>query len=576
MDFFARNYPTQPMPTAFPRIWPQGWSERNLRHYGPSRAERAVYGQGAAAAHAFLPTITRDTSKLRPMERIVIDDFQLDVMCKFNGDPERGLKPQIAYVAGLLAMDVGSRKKLGRALGPMIEREEKLPDGSIKVIRCNLTAQSVQGLLYEVFRTHGLPIDYDVTIICENATAAIKPELELMLSTIYEGRIRVQRTSLINHKTLANGFVESGGTPWEKGWIESEFNYLWNQLCDLPGYKGSNARLNAPGDHADKLKWVAKFFGQGEKRLNLPPEIIDELRLPFRSLAEVEGAFDFVIMRSELRTKHRFNGFETISDFRWTHPELPAPKGIDAHGPNDFRSLALLTHEQQKLMLPVDRKECARERWERLSAQFPRQALSPRALALFLLTPKKATYRKHCVGFTHEKQGYSYVDDEGVLPAMEEGTELLAYVDLNAPACATITRMDGKALGVLRMLGNTARGVDITDPVAMAEARARRAVIVNRVLAGVRNRPLHQATDAALKADREHTEAVVAAYERETASMSVAEKIATSMGERAAAASQERQNDRTLQRARNDAESLLDAPADGATATAGLNSEDLL
>ena len=121
-----------------------------------------------------------------------------------------------------------------------------------------------------------------------------------MLSTIYEGRIRVHRTSLIEHKTLTNGFVERGGTPWEKGWIESYFNKLWNMLAQSQrGYKGSNERLNAPGDLADKLKLCSRLLGQGAGKLNLPPEVIDLLKTPFPSLEELEQAFAHVVAMSE-------------------------------------------------------------------------------------------------------------------------------------------------------------------------------------------------------------------------------------------------------------------------------------
>jgi hypothetical protein len=513
-EWFTATYPGQPVPRVFPRVFPRGWSVPNLRRYGPSKAEKKLFQRGLAAAHAHLPTILRDTSRLRPMEWIVVDDFELDTMCCFRGDPERGLPPQIAYVAGLLAMDVGSRKSLARLLGPRVEREEKLPDGTVQKVRCNIRAVDVQVLLHEIFRQHGLP-DYEVTILCENATAAISPDLELMLGTIYEGRIKVARTSMIEHRTLANGFVERGGTPWEKGWIESHFNKLWNMLARLPGYKGSNQRLNAPADFEDKLRTATKLLGGGASKMHLPPELVDEMRLPFMSLEQLEQAFDWALDQAERRTKHRCQGFDTVTEFRWAHPALPAPAGIDAHEPNTFRALAVLTPEQQALMLPEERKESPLERWERLTARHPRSALAPSVLALFLLTPKKAAWRGHTVTFTHQKVGYSYVDDDGIMAGFPEGTDLLVYVDLQRPGAALVARLDGTPIGTLRMLGGSTRGVDITDKAALDEARARRATIVNRVLAGVRARPLHQAANEQLGQDRQHNDAIIAAWQRE-------------------------------------------------------------
>lgn len=533
MEWFARTWPQLPVPKSFPRRWPVGWHVDNLRKYGPSRAEKKIFTEGIGAAHSYLPSLRRDPSKLRKMEYIVIDDFQLDVMCAFAGDPERGLKPQVAYVGGLMAMCVGTRKHLARLMGPMTDREVLQEDGKPKTVRSYVQAIDVQALLYTLFRDHGLP-DYTVTIICETKTATIPPALELMLMTTFGGRIRVHRTSIIHHKTLENGFIEGGGTPWQKGWIESDFNYLWNQLCDLKGYKGSNERLNAPGDHQDKLKYAAKFLGQGKGAANLPPEIVAEMDLPFMNEAQLEAAVDFVIQRAELRTKHRFLGFETITEFRWPSPALPAPEGIDPAGLNTFRALAVLNREQQHLMIPEERKECILERWERLSAMYPCARLNHAVLALFLLAPNKAVWRNHAVTFARNKTGYSYVDDDGVMTEVAERTEVLAYIDPNAPATALVTTLDGKQLGILRMLGGSAAGVDITDNEAMAEARARRAAIVNRVLAGVRARPLHQQADAALVAARERNAQITAAWQQATAELPAAERTAIVRGEVAA------------------------------------------
>lgn len=515
-EYFAAQYPQQPVPARFPGIYPAGWSIANLRRYGPSKAERKIFTQGIAAAHANLPKIVRDTSRLRPLELIAIDDFRLDVRCCFPGDRERGIKPQIAEVAGLLALDVATRNPLARLLGPLLETDEKLPDGTVRTVVKNIRAVDVQVLLYQIFRTHGLP-DYQVTVLCENATAAISAELELMLTTLFDGRIRVQRTSLIEHRTLTNGFTERGGTPWEKGWIESEFHYLWGRLNTLPGYKGANERLNGPADTADKLKEASRLLGQGAGKLNLPPEVIAELRLPFPDMASLERAFDYVLFLGASRTKHRMLGFGTVTEFRWPDPELPAPEGIDPHGANAFAALATLTPEQQMQMVPVERKESSIERWTRLSAANPRRPLSHDTLATLLLTPKRATWRNHSVTFTHDRVGYSYVDDDNALADVAEGTDVLAYVDLAAPAVATICRTDGTRLATLRMLGSSPKGVDITDKAALDEARARRAAIVNRVLAGVRSRPEHTRANEIMLRDREHNAAVVATWRQHEA-----------------------------------------------------------
>jgi len=556
-DWFIATHPTLPLPKKFPGQYPQGWSTRNLRRYAPSRAERSYMTRGLTAAHAHLPKLKRDTSNLRPMEWIVLDDFELDVMSAFLGDPSRNIKPQIAYVAGLMAMCVGTRKHLAWMLGPQVERDERQPDGTVKKVRCGVRAIDVQGLLYKIFSEHGLP-EYPVTLIVENAAAAIKPELELMLSTVFEGRIRVQRTSLIQHKTLPNGYLERGGTPWEKGWVESDFNYLWGSLAALPGYKGSNERLNAPGDHAEKLRQMKILFGQGSGKLNLPPEILEQLRLPFPSLDILEKTFAQVLARSEQRTNHKFNGFDAVTEFHWANPALPPPEGIDPAGPNDFRALAVLDQTQMQMMRPVGRKESSIERWERLSVQNARKPLSAGILALFLLTPKEVVLRNHSVTFTHNKTGYTYIDEKGdVLAGLEEGTKLLVYVDLQHPRTALVTTLQGAVRGTLAMLGGSARGVDVMDSEAMKAARAQRATVVNRVISEVRARPLHVAKNEQLAADRSHNEALIERYEAETAQLTTAQKIAAAVSDEAGREAEEQSTVKALRSARNESEQLL-------------------
>lgn len=573
-EWFAATWPDQPLPKRFPRVYPAGWHPDNLARHKSSRAARALMQQGIAHAHNFLPKLKRDTSELRPMEIVVIDDFELDHAGTFPGEPALGIKAQVCPAGGLLAKCVGTRKTLARLLGPRPLRDVRQPDGTIKQVRWNVRALDVQALLYAVFRDHGLP-DYDVTILCETKSATISPATEQFLLIAFGGRVRVQRTSLIEHRTLANGFVESGGTPWEKGWIESDFNFNWNQLAlRLDGWKGSNQRLNGPANHAAKELHVMRFLGADEagKKFNLPPEIITLLRLPFPSQETMLQALDEVLAAGDRRTRHRFNGFDKVTEYRWKNPALPAPEGIDAHAPNPIEALAVLSPEEQELlMVPEQRSESPLERWHRLSLDHPRRELSSAVLALFLLTPNKAVWRNHAVTFTRDKAGYSYVDEKGLLANVPERTELLAYVDFTDPAAAMVTHLDGRPVGVLRMLGDSPRGVDITDADAMDQARAQRRRVLENILKELRERPLHQETDARQVADNAHNEHVVATYRAGMAEIPQAEQIAAARGNAAARTASENAEAKAVQHTVKRAAAKItadDAAALGGTASA--------
>lgn len=521
IEWYAREFPEKALPKTYPRgVYPAGWSKRNLYRKAPSKGARVLFQRGLAAAKKHFPSVTRDPSQLREFEMIVIDDFQLDCLCVFPGDGKAA--PQIAPVAGLLAMSVATRRKLVWGIGAMIERDEPQPDGSVKKVRSGIRRVDVQVLLHDLFAKHGLP-DYQVTILCENATAAIAPELELALSLLFEGRVKVERTGLINHKTLTNGFVERGGKPWEKGWIESAFNALWNSLGAMPGYKGSNQRLNSPASLEAAICYTKLLLGQGERALNLPPEKLMQLRLPFPSPQSVERAFAWACSASDSRTDHKYLGFDRVTEFLLADGDAPRP----------FTELALLPPSAQAEVQIVERMESPIERAQRIAT--PMQPVPPAVLALLLLTPKRVTFRNHAVTFAHDKTGYTYVDEAGsALRNVQEGTEFLGYFDPAAPEQLHLATLKGAYAGTLTRLGGRRGAIDVRDKEALAAAAGVQAQIVNRTLAEVRER--HAEQDAQLAQDRAHNAAIVEAHKAETSGLSVAQKIAQAAGENAARA----------------------------------------
>jgi hypothetical protein len=544
MEYHASKYPERAIPKAFPHtLYPPGWSQRNLYRKAPSKGARMLYQRGLAASKKHFPSVTRDPSQLRPLELIALDDFELDCLCVFPGDARH--KPQVGRVAGLLAIDVATRRKLHWGLGQRMERDERQADGTIKTVRTGITRIDVQVLLHGIFAKFGLP-PYQVTILCENAAASISPELQLSIEMLFSGRVKIERTGLIEHRTMTNGFVERGGKPWEKGWIESTFNQLWNILGAQRGYKGSNQRLNAPGDLDAKLRYTKLLIGQGDRALNLPPEKITELRLPFPSPKELEDAFSWACSVSDARTNHRYLGFDRVTEFQ-----------LEAGGePQPLQALALLPPAQQLQVRPIERAESSVERWTRLTAEVQFAAIQPSVLAVFLLTPKRVKYANHSVTFEHNRAGYTYVDREGdVLQGVPDGTEFLGYFSPDNPELLYLTELNGARTGTLKRLGGKRGMVDIRDKDALADAAAVQATLVNRTLAEVRSR--HVDEEQQLAADRKHNDAIVAAHKVETRELTPVQKIAHAAGDEAARIEHERRTQRGLQRAGNASEELL-------------------
>lgn len=519
IDYYDKKFPERPVPKTWPRgFYPAGFSVRNLRRYGPTKGGRVLFQRGVAASKGHFPSVKKDPSSLRALELITIDDFELDALCVFPGDQQHA--PQVGRVAGLLAVDVATRRKLVWGLGQALLREEPQPDGTVKTVRTGITRVDVQHLIFQLFERYGLP-DYTVTLLVENAAAAISPELELCLETLFDGRVKVRRTGLINQKTLTNGFCEKGGKPWEKGWIEATFAQLWNYLGAIKGYKGANQRLDKPAGLDDAIRYTKLLLGQGDRGLNLPPEAITQLRAPFLNQAELEAAFAWAVGLSEKRTKHNYIGFERITEFQ-------IEEGQD---PVSINELALLPPERQLQVTPIERSESSLERWGRLIRDAQIQTVPKAVLSLLLLTPIKAKYRNHAVTFTVSKEGYTYLDTAGdVLADYTDGTEFLVYFDRTNPDVVQLCDLKGNYLGELRRLGGRRGMVDIRDQAAIAEAAAMTKTVFNRAVAELRQR--HAGADAQLAADRAHNDAVVAAHREATADMSKAERIAAAVGER--------------------------------------------
>ena len=493
-EYHATRWPERDIPERYPLgFYPEGWSESNLYKKRSIAAQRKMKTHGLAAAKRYLPHILRDTSGLRPLELITIDDFELDFLVRaFNPIAKRW---QIVRAGGLLAIDVATRRKLAVAIVPRFslsktERETGEADAESseeKKRRIGITRRDVQSILHAVFSTHGKPRDYGCTILCENASAAITGDFEMALELLLG--VQVARTGLISEKTLRNGFVQGGGKPWEKGWIESLFSLVWNHAAALPGHKGSSYQLK-PADHAAQLLYAENLL----KLDGLPPELAAQLRLPFFTIDQALEALDVIFARIEQRTDHKCQGFLQVFDY-----QLPDTAGLV---PED--ALMMLSQEQVLACTPVPRAESPVERWHRLMPACRFDTVADFVLACLLLTPKKITLRNLRLTFIEGGQGYTFADADSPVMRLDDGTELLGYFDPGKPGLLFVTDTKGRYLGTVRRRG----AIDIRDHAAIsAEAGEITRMIRSLVINPLRVR--HAAEDAQLGADRAHNETLL-------------------------------------------------------------------
>ena len=480
-DFFQSTFPERDCPDRYPYgFFPRGWSQSNLYTKQSSKAERAVARRGFAAAKRHLPHLIRDTSSLRPLELIVIDDFETDILVQAR-DPQTS-RFEICTCTGLLALDVATRRRVALGLKPRFKSEEGR--------RQAITRADVQGLLHSIFTEFGLPKDWGCTILCENASAAISADVEAMLQALLG--VQVARTGLLANKVLSNGFVERGGKPYEKGWIESTFNIAWNQAGAFAGNKGASYQLK-PGDLEARLLYAQKLIDiEG-----LTAEQQAELQTGFWHFEDALTAYHKVFDFLERRTKHTMQGFAELCDYA-----LPDGSGLVTE-----RQAQQLPRETLLALTPTPRRESPLERWSRLTEGVSFLKPAEHALALLLLTPKRCRLENHKITFAHLGEGYTFADADSSVMKLAEGTELLGYFDPAQPNRLFVTLPDGRFVGPVRRRG----AVDIRDREAIAiEQGEITRLITKTVLQPVRTR--HQDEDRALADMKAANEAKLIAW----------------------------------------------------------------
>lgn len=470
-EYFSTIYPERDLPSVCPGT-PSGWGKSNLYTLQPTRATRALKTKGFAAAKAHLPSLIRDTGKLLPLQLVVIDDFEIDQLCYH---PETR---SICRMSGIVAMDVATRRIIGMILKPRTVDD----DGK----KQSITRAEVRLLLYGVLRDYGIPA-HGMTILAENAAAAVTTELELTFKNLFGGRVAVSRTGVIDQAVLKHGFRDTGGKPWLKGWIESFFNLMHNVAAGvLPGQKGANY-LAKPANLDTMVRATQRLIGTGPRDANLSAEQLARASIPFQSPGELCDAYLQIFRWMEERTDHEMRGFDRVMEFRTHEIELWRP----------FHELGALTQEEQLKAMIRDRAQSVRERWADLWPRVTCTAVPERVLMMMLLTPKKAPLKGHHLTFTHNGAGFTWVirrDSE--IAKLAAGTEVLCYFDPTRPDHAHVCRLDGRPLGEVVRFGGKNGTIDITDASAVTDAERQIADLYNSVLATVRERPLHQLEDA--------------------------------------------------------------------------------
>ena len=179
---------------------------------------------------------------------------------------------QIVYPEALFCLDVGTGVILDYVVLSGYKRDKDGDGGKAGTKRAFQRAD-MRLLMMQVLEKYGVPQDWKMHLLIENASATFSPEDISIFENIIG--VKIDHTGLIRQKLTASGFSEEGGMPWQKGWIEAIFRLVHTRINHLPGTVGrrydlTNGRQKAARKYClDTIK-AARKKGISTENLALP------------------------------------------------------------------------------------------------------------------------------------------------------------------------------------------------------------------------------------------------------------------------------------------------------------------
>lgn len=193
---------------------PVGWSKKNLMRIKPAALEAKVMREGIKAAAPLLPMVLTTRVGMEAGEYYESDDNWLDtyVICG----------KQIVRPLQLGCLDIATGKMVHWGMMPRMIRA----DGTHTGLTERYMRMFIAGLLANV----GINTNRGTTLVVENGTAAIRSHMEQVLLDLFDGQVRVKRSSMEGKsQALLRGYEgRQGGNPRGKTHLESEWNLTAN------------------------------------------------------------------------------------------------------------------------------------------------------------------------------------------------------------------------------------------------------------------------------------------------------------------------------------------------------------
>ncbi len=349
-EFWQRTQGAKPFPKVITDRPPHtpAWSYRTLLRVVKStvpREVRVLAANGDLHAHDSQMQLYRDRTGLKPLQYVTFDDVELDiqVLCKIGNSME------VRPLQAVMALDIATAKFLAWGVRPMLKEEDMkyFPSDAGRV----LTRKQVNAVLMQILLQYGLPQNYPMKLLLENASGTLNAADRQMIETLLPARIIFENTRMFNESYLGIE-CRSHGLPYQKGYIESPFGGVHARLAGLlgalaPRYEFRNPASAAIAKQTADILKEARCKGISESLLKFKLLTYDEF-LPI---------FDIIVANWNARTNHKLQGFDY---------EYETLIGSDFYNRKD--AIKLLTPEQLSSAKFVRRMESPTERWQKLSA----------------------------------------------------------------------------------------------------------------------------------------------------------------------------------------------------------------
>jgi hypothetical protein len=427
MEWFQAEHPYVPLPLECPPDLPAGWSEANLYRLIPTPAELELSRRGIAAARQHLPDVLLTRVGLRPLEFVAFDDVRLDLKIVVPGFDH----PVDLHL--LVAVDVASGMILRYGLRPAVWRD----DGK----RDSLKLRDMKCLIAGLLTQYGYPKDWIMTLIVENATAAVREATAMALAEISCDHIDVSRTMMIDGTALLGGY---------KDLIEVSFRLMHSELGSAPGQMGRRFD-EGPAELAGRISEAKALLTSTA----LTPHQRAALKLPFLNYDQARLVLTNRFNQMNQRDDHMMEGFDYVGEWRrnvndqW-RPEVEVIEMSDA---------------ERNSLLWRKRIERPWERWCRLLALAggPEclQKIHPSVMpSLYDNEQKLVTVTDGEIIIRIDREHYHYRISRvtEALEPLKEGAQYLAYYNVQEMDMIHLTDGKGRYMGSIPRTRGVVRG----------------------------------------------------------------------------------------------------------------------